>query len=186
MSNISNSVVREVYDSGKSVVTADANLDDRFKSRKSIVAYQIRSIMCVPLRMKDTSLGAVYLDKRLDTDYFDHQHLKFLEAFANLSAIALDNARMFERIRTEKEFLAKENISLKIDVEDKYITHNIVGKSKSMRQIFHLIESAANTDATVLIAGASGTGKELVAKAIHYKGLRSQEQARHGGLWFSS
>ncbi|MBX7152241.1 sigma 54-interacting transcriptional regulator [bacterium] len=176
ISNISQSIVKEVFENGQSIVTADANMDERFKERKSIVNYHIRSIMCVPLRIKNKIAGAVYLDKQFDTYHFGTPQLKFLESFANLAGLAIDNASMYEAVYNEKENLEKENVDLKLTIQGKYITHNIVGRSKPMRQVYHLIESAANNTATVLIEGESGTGKELVARAIHYNGNRKNQK----------
>lgn len=176
MTHISQSIVQEVYQSGLSIVTADANQDDRFKSRKSIVTYNIRSIMCVPLRIKNTIIGAVYVDKQFDTYYFSPRNLKFLESFANIAGIAIENARLYEKLNLEKDYLSKENIELKSELQQKFLKYNIIGNSRPMKQVFHLIESAADNTATVLIQGESGTGKELVAKAIHYNGSRKNKK----------
>lgn len=176
MTHISQSIVEEVYQTGQSIVTADANLDDRFKSRKSIVAYNIRSIMCVPLNIKNDIIGAVYVDKQFDTHYFSPRNLKFLESFANIAGIAIENARLYEKLNLEKDYLSKENIELKTELQEKFLKYNIIGSSKPMKQVFHLIENAADNTANVLIQGESGTGKELVAKAIHYNGNRKNKK----------
>ncbi|MBL7960425.1 sigma 54-interacting transcriptional regulator [bacterium] len=176
MTHISQSIVQEVYQTGQSIVTADANLDDRFKARKSIVAYNIRSIMCVPLKIKSKVIGAVYVDKQFDTNYFSPRNLKFLESFANIAGIAIENARLYEKLNLEKDYLSKENIELKSEIQEKFLKYHIVGNSKMMRQVFHLIENAAENSANVLIEGESGTGKELVAKAIHYNGIRKNKK----------
>lgn len=176
MTHISQSIVREVFDAGQSLVTADANQDDRFKARKSIVAFQIRSVMCVPLRIRDRKLGAVYVDKQFDTHHFTDRHLRFLESFSNMAGVAIENARLYEKVRQEKESLSRENEDLKTEVLEKYQKYNIVGKSKLIRNVFRLIENSADHEATVLIQGESGTGKELVAKAIHYNGIRRHKK----------
>ncbi|MBL7996826.1 sigma 54-interacting transcriptional regulator [bacterium] len=176
MTHISQSIVQEVYQTGQSIVTADANLDDRFKARKSIVAYNIRSIMCVPLKIKSKVIGAVYVDKQFDTNYFSPRNLKFLESFANIAGIAIENARLYEKLNLEKDYLSKENMELKSEIQEKFLKYNIIGNSKMMKQVFQLIENAADNTANVLIEGESGTGKELVAKAIHYNGSRKNKK----------
>ncbi len=173
--NISKSIVQDVFESGRPLATADANTDDRFRERKSIVAYQIRSVMCVPLRVRDTMIGAVYLDKRFDTNYFGPSQLRFLESFANLAGLALENARLYEKLADEKKTLERENIELRTEIGGRYEKHPIIGQGKAMRAIYRLIESASTNSATVLIEGESGTGKELVARAIHFNGSRRKK-----------
>lgn len=84
------------------------------------------------------------------------------------------------RIRVEKVLekrrLATENIYLRQELADKYKFSNIFGKSKAMREIFRLIEKVAPTDSTILIQGQSGTGKELIARAIHQNSLRKDKK----------
>ncbi len=72
----------------------------------------------------------------------------------------------------ERSHLRRENVSLRRQLETHYGVHNIVGQSAEMRRIFQLIEQVASNRSTVLITGASGTGKELVARALHYNGER--------------
>jgi two-component system response regulator AtoC len=72
----------------------------------------------------------------------------------------------------ERSHLRRENVYLKRQLESTYGVHNIVGQSPEMRRIFSLIEQVASTRSTVLITGASGTGKELIAKALHFNGER--------------
>lgn len=172
VAQISQSVVRDVVASGQPVVTADAQQDERFRERRSVAAYHIRSVMCVPLKIRDQLVGAVYVDKQFDADYFNRANVEFLEFFAHLAAIAVENARRYGRIRDEKTSLEKANIDLRLLAEEKYIVHRIVGRSKPMREVIRLIELAATHEAPVLIEGESGTGKELVARAIHFNSPR--------------
>lgn len=174
ITDISQSIVREVLISNQPLITADANLDERFKERKSIVAYDIRSIMCVPLRVKDSIIGVVYLDKRFDASHFGPEQIRFIDAFANLAGIAIENATLYERLKIENSELFSENIELRTLVENQ--TFDIVGQSAQMNQVFELIRRAKDTDATVSIEGESGTGKELVARAIHFNGPRRKNR----------
>lgn len=174
ITDISQSIVREVLSSNQPLITADANLDERFRERKSIVAYDIRSIMCVPLRVKDAIIGVVYLDKRFDASHFGPDQIRFIDAFANLAGIAIENATLYERLKIENSELFSENIELRSLVENQ--TFDIVGQSSQMVQIFELIRRAKDTDATVLIEGESGTGKELVARAVHFNGPRRRNR----------
>src|SRR4030066_2213814 len=74
----------------------------------------------------------------------------------------------------ENRLLKKEVIRLKKEVESRYHFHHLIGNSPSMQKIFDLIERISDTSSNVLITGESGTGKELVAKALHYNGIRKE------------
>ncbi len=76
----------------------------------------------------------------------------------------------------EKKSLMLENIYLRQELQEKYGFHNIVGKSKKMQEIYRVIAKVAVTDSTVLITGQSGTGKELIARAIHFNSPRREKQ----------
>src|SRR4030066_412478 len=76
----------------------------------------------------------------------------------------------------EKKNLMLENIYLRQELQEKYGFHNIVGKSKKMQEIYRIIAKVAVTDSTVLIYGQSGTGKELIARAIHFNSPRREKQ----------
>ncbi len=76
----------------------------------------------------------------------------------------------------EKKSLMAENIYLRQELQEKYGFHNIVGKSKKMQEIYRVIAKVATTDSTVLIYGQSGTGKELIARAIHFNSPRREKQ----------
>jgi DNA-binding NtrC family response regulator len=75
----------------------------------------------------------------------------------------------------EKKSLLAENIYLRQELQEKYGFHNIIGKSKKMQEIYRIIAKVAATDSTVLIFGQSGTGKELIARAIHFNSLRREK-----------
>src|SRR4030065_1148070 len=76
----------------------------------------------------------------------------------------------------ENKSLMAENIYLRQELQEKYGFHNMVGKSKKMQEIYRIIAKVATTDSTVLIYGQSGTGKELIARAIHFNSPTREEQ----------
>jgi transcriptional regulator with GAF, ATPase, and Fis domain len=153
---------------GESILALDAGQDDRFKDFKSVSLFRIRSLMCVPLRSRGKIVGTVYLDSRRQGKLFGHDDLRFVEAFADHAALALENARKRRELETE-------NRRLKAVVGERSSYANIVGRSPAMQRVFDLLERIAPSDATVLIQGESGTGKELVAKALHFNGLRKHK-----------
>ena len=96
---VSRTIIDQVAREGLAVVTTNAQADPRFASQESIVAYSLRSILCVPLRVRDGITGVVYTDNRIKTGLFTDHHRDLLAAFANQAAVAIENARLFESVR---------------------------------------------------------------------------------------
>ncbi len=161
----SSSVINEVFTSGKPVLTFDALSDERFEASRSIVAQQLMSIICVPLRIREMTTGAIYLDSSRSRGKFNDESLKFLAVFGNLAAVAVENAQRYDRLRSE-------NDRLKSEVSSTNLFPGIIGKSKPWKGALDLVQRVVDTDVSVLITGESGTGKELIARAIHNQGRR--------------
>jgi sigma-B regulation protein RsbU (phosphoserine phosphatase) len=104
---ISRSVVERVAQEGQPILTSDAQRDDRFSSRESVMILGLRAILCVPLKIKDQVLGVVYVDNRLQAGIFTEADLELLAAIASSAAIAIDNARLYE-IAVEKGRMQRE------------------------------------------------------------------------------
>jgi class 3 adenylate cyclase len=96
---ISRTIVRNVAESGEAVVTMNARADPRFAAQESIISYNLRSILCVPLKTKDTLTGVVYADNRVASGIFNDADRDLLATFANQAAVAIENARLFREIR---------------------------------------------------------------------------------------
>jgi adenylate cyclase len=96
---ISRTIIHRVANEGQPVLTTNAQEDPRFTGQQSVVAYNLRSILCVPLKVKDELLGVIYADSRIRSGLFTQKDLNLLFAFANQSAIAIDNARLFTSVR---------------------------------------------------------------------------------------
>ena len=93
----SKTVIDHVVKSGKAVVSTDASLDDRFKGQQSVILQNLRSIIAVPLVTKGKVIGAVYVDNPFRAAIFEEKDKEFLQAISDLAAIAIDNARQYER-----------------------------------------------------------------------------------------
>ncbi len=92
---ISRGSITRVINNRETMLSDDAQLDAAFKGHESIMAYGIRSILCAPLIVRGTCIGAVYVDSRMNANLFGPKHRDMLNAFCNQAAIAIDNARLF-------------------------------------------------------------------------------------------
>jgi adenylate cyclase len=93
----SRTVIEQVVKTGQAVVSTDATLDERFKGQQSVILQNLRSIMAVPLVTKGKVIGAVYVDNPFRASIFEEEDKEFLQAISDLAAIAIDNARQYER-----------------------------------------------------------------------------------------
>jgi PAS domain S-box-containing protein len=96
---ISRSIVKRVAESGEEVLTTNAQEDTRFQQAESIVSYSLRSILCVPLKVKGTVTGVIYTDNKIKAGLFTEQTRDLLRAFANQAAVAIENARLFASVK---------------------------------------------------------------------------------------
>jgi len=104
---VSRGVVQRVASEGKAVVTSDAQAEDWLAQRQSVASLGLRSIMCVPLKLRGRSIGVIYVDNRLQAGIFRRDDLDLLEAVANTAAVAIENARLHER-EIERSRLERE------------------------------------------------------------------------------
>jgi Nif-specific regulatory protein len=162
---VSSTIARQVLDEGVAILSNDVQDNESFDTAESLIASQIRSLLCVPLVLLDRVLGAVYLDTSVASDRFDNDQLQLVTAIAGIAAVALENAR-------HVEWLESENRRLREDIQ---LEHNMVGESTLLREVYQFISRVAPTDSTVLIRGESGTGKELAARAIHLNSTRKSK-----------
>jgi adenylate cyclase len=93
----STTVIEQVVKSGQAVISTDAIMDDRFKGKQSVILQNLRSIIAVPLVTKGTVIGAVYVDNPFRAAIFEETDKEFLQAISDLAAIAIDNARQYQR-----------------------------------------------------------------------------------------
>ena len=105
----SRSIIRRVEDSCVPVLTTNAQEDPRFEHQVSIAAYQLRSIICAPLKIKDQLIGVIYVDNRALTGIFHESDLELISAFANQAAVAIDNADLFDNLQKTNRELEKAN-----------------------------------------------------------------------------
>ena len=126
----------------------------------------VRSLCHIPLVSRNRTLGVLGL-ARLTPIPFSPKDLEFLRLVANQVAIAVENALAYDEIAELKDRLAQEKVYLEDEIRSELNFEEIVGRSAALRKVLQDIETVAPTDSTVLIYGETGTGKELIARAIH-------------------
>jgi transcriptional regulator with GAF, ATPase, and Fis domain len=145
---------------GEVLISQDAANDDRFKDAPSIHLNQIRSVLCVPLITRDTTVGVLYLDAPSVSGAFPANAGKLMASFASIAAVALENARKHGDIQRENARL-RHRLSVQSSFE------RLLTLSPQMNTLLQRALLGAQVDAPVLIIGESGTGKELLSKSIH-------------------
>ena len=127
------------------------------------------SFLCVPIKLEGRVAGALSVDRVLtDTQQLEGDR-RFLEIITTFLAQAIQVHRMVMR---QKEELLEENAQLRAQVRDRYRFENIIGDAPAMHDVFATVGQVANSRATVLLLGETGTGKEMIAKAIHHNSPR--------------
>jgi transcriptional regulator with GAF, ATPase, and Fis domain/serine/threonine protein kinase/tetratricopeptide (TPR) repeat protein len=199
---ISRGIALRVIETGEPTITVDAMEDERYRQQLSVHDLKLRSVLCLPMRNHNEVLGAIYLDNRFRASVFRSEDLGVMEAFSDQAALALTNATLLEemtetqaaleRSRGEVETLNGKLLDQLAERERELAdTHRVVvrqqeqlgvrhryeriiGESGALRRIFHLLDRLLDNDISVLIEGESGTGKELVARAVHFNGIRKR------------
>ncbi|MEO0097247.1 MAG: sigma-54-dependent Fis family transcriptional regulator [candidate division WOR-3 bacterium] len=166
---ISQSVIKEVLEKKEPILLHSALDSEKFSAKESVISYGIKSVMCVPLISKDKLLGALYLDSHSQKGIFKESDLEFLIAYAHQASLVIENAYL-------REMLLKENVYLKTELSEKYYFENIIGQSKKMQEVFSIMRKVLNSSLPVLIIGETGTGKELVARSLHYSSERKNKK----------
>ena len=167
-------VTGRVIEKGEPAVIPRVDEDPRFLNRtraRGDITRKDISFICVPVKLGDEVLGAISIDRVFSREIDFSEDVRFLSIIAGMVAQAVK----LKRILDDEERLLSENIKLKDELKEKYNIHNMIGNSSSMHLVYENIIQVANANATVLIRGDSGTGKELVAHAIHYNSPRSQK-----------
>ena len=162
---VSRTIAQRVLEQGLAVLGSDVPGTSGLGNVESLVALQVRSLLCVPLSIYQRTIGCIYLDTINVADRFNEDHLQLVTAIAGISAVALENARRLQ-------WLEQENLRLTSEIT---LDRTLVGESPRMKEVFQFLARVAPTDVTVLIGGESGTGKELAARAIHRKSPRANK-----------
>jgi Nif-specific regulatory protein len=169
-------ITGNVVATGRARMVADVRKEPDFLNRTgrfnpTSVEGQI-SFICVPIKIEGRTTGALSVDKPFISDEQLHSDYRFLDIVAAFLSQAIQINRMVMR---QKEELLEENAQLRAQVRDRYRFENIIGDSPAMHEVFATVGQVANSRATVLLLGETGTGKEMIAKAIHYNSPRKDK-----------
>ncbi len=168
------SLVNFVRRSGETVVLADAAVEGPYTADPFIQRERPRSVIGVPVTNQGKLIGVLYLENNLAAGVFTAQRTQVLQVLASQAAIAIENARLFAEIRRLKDRLQAENVYLIEEIKTQHGFEEIVGNTAVLRKVLGQVEQVAPTDSTVLITGETGTGKELVARAVHNLSRRKE------------
>ncbi len=165
----SRAVLRRVLADQAAVLLADA--PEELGGTQSLMAAHIRSSMGVPLWSGDRIVGMLQVDNRTASGIFRERDLEILAVVASHAALAIQNARLYQKLETAASRASSEAEYFK-ERADRPSFSDIIGVSPAMKAVFDQLRKVINTRATIHIFGETGTGKELVARAIHYEGNR--------------
>jgi formate hydrogenlyase transcriptional activator len=152
-------LAEDVFRTGKSVRFTKEQLP-------RIAASGHNSLCLIPLISRERVLGVLGACSSRE-DVFTDDDLRFLGQIANQSALAIENSLAYSQISELKDRLARENVYLESEIRSELHFEEIVGNSEALRCVLREIETVAPADSTVLIYGETGTGKELIARALH-------------------
>ena len=133
---------------------------------RNLLEKGIRSVYCFPLMSRGRKLGTLGLASQNEEPIAEDDAV-LLTQIASQVAIAIDNARAYDEIAKFKDKLSKEKLYLEDEIRSSHNFGEVVGNSPALRQVLKQVEIAAPSDATVLVLGETGTGKELIARAVH-------------------
>ncbi|HEX9297007.1 MAG TPA: sigma 54-interacting transcriptional regulator [Polyangiaceae bacterium] len=168
---VARSVFRKVVGERAAVLAADAPRD--VGQSESLLGASIRSTIGVPLWKGDDILGVVQVDNRDAPAMLSQEDVEVLTVLAANASLAIAGARLIQRLVTAEERLKKENTFLKSREEKRQTAGQpILGNSQPMLTLLSQLDKVAETRVTVLIEGETGTGKELIASALHYRSRR--------------
>ncbi|MGH9328425.1 MAG: sigma 54-interacting transcriptional regulator [Terriglobia bacterium] len=165
--SIDNSPIGSVFRSGKPLVMSTEDLRKAYPGCTAEAKGEgIKAKCVIPLVSRERSVGVLALI-RFDKSNFSEDEVSFLGQVAGQVAIAVENARVYRKIADLKDQLAQEKLYLEDEIRSELNFEEIIGESGALRKVLGRVETVAPTDSTVLIYGETGTGKELVARAIH-------------------
>ena len=188
---VSSQIIREVIETGRIVRSEDAEFDAHFEDSLSVRQLRLKSIIAVPLRSGGRTVGAIYLDNRFRTANFTDEEERLLELFADQAVSAIDRSLLVRELEArtaelkainknkERELKSRGKQLARAESENKrhrrargFGFDRLVARSPATKALFEEAKRLADSDISILLQGENGTGKEVVARAVHYASRR--------------
>jgi formate hydrogenlyase transcriptional activator len=164
--------VKKALDTLNPVVGDMRELNELASEASDIVAAEgIRTFCNIPLVNRGRALGILSILRTTEAP-FSQEDINFLSRASGQIAIAIENACAYHEISQLKDKLAQEKLYLEEEIRSEMNFENIIGNSPALKHVLELVETVATSDSTVLLLGETGTGKELIARAIHERSRR--------------
>jgi len=155
-----------VFDHGRPLVKKDLDVERELPADEVLRVGGIRSYVMVPLSVRGKTFATLFVGS-CQPDRYSPEEVVLLESVAKQIALAVENMRAYEEIARLRARLEEENRYLQDEIKSDHNFEEIVGQSRAIKEVFKAIEAVAPAGSTVLITGETGTGKELVARALH-------------------
>ena len=159
------------FDHQQPLLRRNLEEEQEFDNDRRLCEEGLRSLCVVPLVLRGKSIGTLSVVS-LKKEQYSEAEAQFLQEVAAQVALAIENMKSYEEIATLKARLEKENIYLQEEIRTEHNFEEILGNSPALLAVLRKVEQVAPTDSTVLINGETGTGKELIARAIHNRSAR--------------
>ncbi len=165
----SRSIIRKVIDTRQAERITSALSDERFAMAESVQRLRLQSVVCVPLATPERLVGVLYLDNSTVSGIFTEMDVALLNELGAVIATGIAHALEFRQMERRQEELERQ-------LRGRFRFDRILGNSPAFVRVLKLTADVADTDATVLIQGENGTGKELIAQAVHANSRRAEKQ----------
>ena len=167
---LSTTIINNSIKNLKPIQLNDISKEIEFSTKYSIISLGLTSAICVPLISGNKVYGAVYLDRRNKDEAFTDYDLTFLIAFSKQIVKGIEVSK--EITGLEEKLIAKPQIEFK-KLREQFASEDMIGTGKKLFNVLNIASKVSNTDASIFILGENGTGKELLARAIHANSSRS-------------
>ena len=161
--DFSRTLLREILRTGAALLLEDVSHDPEYAKEASVMEYQMKSVLVVPLKHGERTVGALYLENNTLPRAFDRDDQYLIETAAQFALFYLQHARLLPAT------LSRNN---RVFLDANKASQELIGEHPRILQLLKLVDRIADSQATVLIEGESGTGKDLVARALHYQSAR--------------